>query len=349
MSYKLIDGRLQARALRQDIKARVGVLRELGWSQKLVSIAVGGIEATALYVRNQQRACSDVGIAFEDRSYSSDVTQQEMRAAISALNVDPRVTGIILQRPVPSHLDLKYLQNAIHPDKDVEGMNAANIGNIVYGGSALGPCTARASVVLLKSTGLNLRGLEVVVVGHSEIVGKPIALQLMEEFATVTICHAETRNLAIHTRRAEALFVAVGKPGLITGEMVKPGRRCHRHWHQPGGEPDSGRRGLRERRRRCGVDHAGAGRRRPDDRGDPAEQHGAGGGETAQELRRGDGRERAFVNSVRAWGCHRRRSSAQARARLPVTCRSDGGVDSLGRYGHLDVLHPSGSARLRWR
>jgi methylenetetrahydrofolate dehydrogenase (NADP+)/methenyltetrahydrofolate cyclohydrolase len=223
MSYKLIDGRLQARALRADIKARVGVLREVGWSQRLVSIAVGDIEATALYVRNQQRACTDVGIAFEDRSYSSDVTQQEMRAAISALNVDPRVTGIILQRPVPSHLDLKYLQNAIHPDKDVEGMNAANIGNIVYGGSTLGPCTARASVALLKSTGLNMRGLEVVVVGHSEIVGKPIALQLMEEFATVTICHVETRNLAIHTRRAEALLVAVGKPGLITGDMVKPG------------------------------------------------------------------------------------------------------------------------------
>jgi methylenetetrahydrofolate dehydrogenase (NADP+)/methenyltetrahydrofolate cyclohydrolase len=137
--------------------------------------------------------------------------------------VDPRVTGIILQRPLPRHLDLKRLQNAIHPDKDVEGMNAANIGAIVYGGSTLGPCTARASVALLKSTGLNLRGLEVVIVGHSEIVGKPIALLLMEEFATVTICHHETRNLAIHTRRAEALFVAVGRAGLISGEMVKPG------------------------------------------------------------------------------------------------------------------------------
>ncbi|MBV9582524.1 MAG: bifunctional 5,10-methylenetetrahydrofolate dehydrogenase/5,10-methenyltetrahydrofolate cyclohydrolase [Chloroflexi bacterium] len=223
MSYKLIDGRLLARGLRAEIRARVGVLRELGWNQRLVSIAVGGIEATALYVRNQQRACAQVGIEFEDRAYGADVTQQELRAAISALNVDPRVTGIILQRPLPMHLDLKFLQNSIHPDKDVEGMHAANIGNIVYGGSALGPCTARASVALLKSTGLDLRGLEVVVVGHSEIVGKPIALQLMEEFATVTICHHETRNLAIHTRRAEALFVAVGRPGLITGDMVKPG------------------------------------------------------------------------------------------------------------------------------
>jgi methylenetetrahydrofolate dehydrogenase (NADP+)/methenyltetrahydrofolate cyclohydrolase len=223
VSYKLIDGRAHARALRAEIGREVTVLNELGWSLKLVSIDAGGIEATALYVRNQQRACDDVGIAFEKRSYGHEVTQREMLAAIQALNVDPRVTGIILQRPLPKHLDLKSLQNAIHPDKDVEGMNASNIGNIVYGGSALGPCTARASVALLKTTGLTLRGLEVVVVGHSEIVGKPIALQLMEEFATVTICHHETRNLGVHTRRAEALFVAVGRAGLITGEMVKPG------------------------------------------------------------------------------------------------------------------------------
>src|SRR5919204_2695680 len=223
MSYKLIDGRVHAKALRAQISKEVAVLQELGWSQKLVSIDVGGIDATALYIRNQQRACTEVGIAFEKRSYPNEVTERELLAAIQALNVDPRVTGIILQRPLPKHLDLKYLQNAIHPDKDVEGMNAANIGNIVYGGSTLGPCTARASVALLRSTGLDLRGLEVVVVGHSEIVGKPIALELMEEFATVTNCHHETRNLPIHTRRAEALFVAVGKAGLIRGDMVKPG------------------------------------------------------------------------------------------------------------------------------
>jgi methylenetetrahydrofolate dehydrogenase (NADP+)/methenyltetrahydrofolate cyclohydrolase len=223
VSYKLIDGRAHAKALRADISKQVAVLQELGWPQRLVSIDVSGIEAAALYIRNQQRACAEVGIAFERRSYPPEVTERELLAAIQALNVDPRVTGIILQRPLPKHLDLKYLQNAIHPDKDVEGMNAANIGNIVYGGSTLGPCTARASVALLKTTGLSLRGLEVVVVGHSEIVGKPIALELMEEFATVTICHHETRNLAIHTRRAEALFVAVGKAGLIRGDMVKPG------------------------------------------------------------------------------------------------------------------------------
>jgi methylenetetrahydrofolate dehydrogenase (NADP+)/methenyltetrahydrofolate cyclohydrolase len=223
MSYKLIDGKAQAQTLKAEIRQQVEALRELGWTHKLVSVGVAGIDATALYVRNQQRACAEVGITFEARAYGNDVTEREVLAVLQALNVDPRVTGIILQRPLPKHLNLNRLQNAIHPDKDVEGMNSANIGNIIYGGSTLGPCTARAAVALLKSTGLNLRGLEVVVVGHSEIVGKPIALLLMEELATVTICHHETRNLAVHTRRAEALFVAVGKAGLITGDMVKPG------------------------------------------------------------------------------------------------------------------------------
>ena len=223
MSHKLIDGRAQARVLHAEIRERAAILKDLGWTQKLVSVDVGGGPATARYIRNQQRACDDVGIPFENRSYPGDVSEREMLAAIQSLNADPRVTGMILQRPLPKHLDLKRLQNAIHPDKDVEGMNSANIGNIIYGGSTLGPCTARASVALLKSTGLHLHGLEVVIVGHSEIVGKPIALLLMEELATVTICHHGTRNLAMHTRRAEALFVAVGKAGLITGEMVRPG------------------------------------------------------------------------------------------------------------------------------
>jgi len=124
---------------------------------------------------------------------------------------------------VPNTLDLEELENAIHHIKDVEGMSSSNIGNIVYGDSSLGPCTSLASVELLRSTGLNLRGLEVVVVGHSEIVGKPIALLLVEELATVTICHHGTRNLTYHTRQADALIVAVGKPGLITADMVKPG------------------------------------------------------------------------------------------------------------------------------
>lgn len=223
MSHKLIKGKAYADAIKDEVRARVAALQRAGWSPYLVSIDIGGNPAVSLYINNQQRACDQVGIKFENRHYPGEITQMEMLAAIYALNVDPRVTGIILQRPVPAHLDLEALQNAIHSSKDVEGMTATNIGKIVFGDSQLGPCTSLASVHLLRSLGLNLRGLEVVVVGHSEIVGKPIALLLLEELATVTVCHHGTHNLLQHTRRADALFVAVGKPGLITGDMVKPG------------------------------------------------------------------------------------------------------------------------------
>ena len=223
MSHKIIDGKKHARVIKDEVRSRVSSLQELGWQPHLVSIDIGDSAAASLFIKNQQKACAEVGIEYENRHYPATITQREMLAAIHALNADPRVTGIILQRPVPKTSDLEALENAIHPSKDVEGMSSANIGNIVYGDSSLGPCTSLACVELLRTTGLNLRGLEVVVVGHSEIVGKPVALLLVEELATVTICHHGTRNLTYHTRQADALFVAVGKPGLITGEMVKPG------------------------------------------------------------------------------------------------------------------------------
>jgi methylenetetrahydrofolate dehydrogenase (NADP+)/methenyltetrahydrofolate cyclohydrolase len=223
MSHKIIDGKKQAQIVKDEVQARVSKLKDLGWQPRLISIDVGDSAAVSLYIKNQQRAAAKVGIEFEHHHYPGNITQREMLAAIQTLNVDPRVTGIILQRPVSHTLDLEELENTIHHIKDVEGMSSSNIGNIVYGDSSLGPCTSLASVELLRSTGLNLRGLEVVVVGHSEIVGKPVALLLVEELATVTICHHGTRNLTYHTRQADALFVAVGKPGLITADMVKPG------------------------------------------------------------------------------------------------------------------------------
>ena len=146
-----------------------------------------------------------------------------MHAAILNLNADPQVTGVILQRPIPDGLPIQQLQSAIHPLKDVEGMHPASIGNIVYRNLELGPCTAMAAVELLRQTGVSLEGLEATVIGHSEIVGKPIAFLLMAEGATVTVCHHLTREVAVHTRRADAVFVAVGKPGLVKGEMLKPG------------------------------------------------------------------------------------------------------------------------------
>jgi len=223
MPHKIIDGKKHAQVVKDDVRTRVAGLKELGWQPRLVSVDIGESAAASLFIKNQRRACEEVNIDYENRHYPASMTQREALAAIHALNADPRVTGIILQRPVPPALDLEQLENAMHPTKDVEGMSSANIGNIVYGDSSLGPCTSLASVELLRTTGLHLRGLEVVVVGHSEIVGKPVALLLVEELATVTICHHGTRNLGYHTRQADAVFVAVGKPGLITADMIKPG------------------------------------------------------------------------------------------------------------------------------
>ena len=222
-SYKLLKGSEVSKPLRAEITERVTWLRERGWTPRLASLEIGHSDASALYIRNQKRLASKLGIEFENRPFSHDISNREMLAAIRSMNADPRVTGIILQRPVPPHIDLQKIQEAISPQKDVEGMHPANIGKVVYDDFVLGPCTSLASVELLKATGLEMRGLEVVVVGHSEIVGKPIALHLMADLATVTICHHGTRNLTTHTRRADAVFVAVGKAGLITGDMIKPG------------------------------------------------------------------------------------------------------------------------------
>ncbi len=223
MSYKLLKGKEITQDLRDETGRQAVSLREQGWIPRLASLEIGENPAAALYIRNQGRVAATVGIEFENRKYPQEITQREMLAAIQAMNVDPHVTGIIVQRPVPIHLDLKQLQLAIAPSKDVEGMNPTNIGKVVYDDFVLGPCTSQASVKLLKATGLEMKGLEVVIVGHSEIVGKPIALHLLAQLATVTVCHHGTRNLLNHTRRAEALFVAVGKAGLITGDMIKPG------------------------------------------------------------------------------------------------------------------------------
>lgn len=223
MSHKILNGKAVAQSILDRVREQAVVLIEQGWIPRLYSIQIGHSPAIDMYVRNQRRTCEKVGIQFEHRTFEETITQQEMLAAITAQNVDPRISGIILQRPVPAHLNLAELQMAIHPSKDVEGMHPSNIGKVVYGDYILGPCTSLASVELLRSTGLSLQGMEVVIVGHSEIVGKPIALHMLDDLATITICHHGTRNLSHHTRRADALFVAVGKPGLITGDMVKPG------------------------------------------------------------------------------------------------------------------------------
>ena len=223
MSANILDGKEIAREILEEVSAEVSELKTSGWDPKLISIKVGENPSVDLYIRNQRLKAEKVGIIFEEKDYPHDISTNELQAAITNFNVDPKVTGIFLQRPAPESISIKTLQKAIHPLKDVEGMHPTSIGNIVYNELELGPCTAMASVELLRRTSQDLKGLEVVVIGHSEIVGKPIAFLLMAEGATVTVCHHMTKDVADHSRRADAVFVAVGKPNLITADMLKSG------------------------------------------------------------------------------------------------------------------------------
>ena len=218
--HRIIDWRAVARAILDDCAAYTADQTELG---RLVSICIGDIPEIDVYVRNQARGAKHANLPFEQVNWASDISQDEAKLAIQAMNDDPSVLGIIIQRPVPDHINVRSLQSAVHPLKDVEGMNPASIGNIVYSDVALAPCTAAASVELVKATGLPMEGLEVVMIGHSEIVGKPAAMLLMAEGATVTVCHHMTRSVAMHSRRADVVVVAVGKAHFIGPDMIKPG------------------------------------------------------------------------------------------------------------------------------
>lgn len=221
--HRLLDGKAVRKKILEQVAERVQGLAAQHALGKLVSISIGHHDEVAIYIRGQASAAATVGIPFEQQVWPESTTQEECKARIVKMNDDPSVLGVFLQRPVPSHINVRSLQSAIHPLKDVEGMNPASIGNIVYNDLALAPCTAAASVQLIRETGLSLDGLEVVMIGHSEIVGKPAAFMLMAEGATVTVCHHMTRSVAAHSRRADAVLVAVGIPKFLKADMVKPG------------------------------------------------------------------------------------------------------------------------------
>ncbi len=221
--HRLLDGRALRDRILVDVAERVRRAEAAHAIGRLVSVSVGEHKEAAVYVRGQASAAKRVGLRFDHETWPSTLTQDECKARLVAMNDDPGVLGVILQRPVPAHIHGRSLASAIHPFKDLEGMNPASIGDIVYNDLTLAPCTAAASVELIKATGLTLHGLEVVMIGHSEIVGKPIAFMLMAEGATVTVCHHLTRSVAAHSRRADAVLVAVGKPKFLKADMVKPG------------------------------------------------------------------------------------------------------------------------------
>src|SRR3954449_4718901 len=223
MSAQIIDGAAFAARIKQDVAARVRELKEKGHAVNLTALLVGATPAGELYAQRQGEGCRAVGIDYTLLKFPDTITQRELKHEIRRLNRDPAVTGIMMHLPLPGHLDPARLQYEIDVVKDVEGVNPANIGYVVYGHTLIAPCTALAVIELIKSTGCAIRGAEAVVVGASEIVGKPIALLLADQMATVTLCHIATRDLREHTRRAGVLVVAVGKPGLIGADDVRAG------------------------------------------------------------------------------------------------------------------------------
>ncbi len=223
MPATIIDGTAIANRIKEQVRQQVQAHTEAGRPVYLVAVLVGASPAGELFAERQKQACNAVGIDYQLITLPSDSTFEQVSQTISKLNHDPAVTGIMLHLPLPPHLDATELQYRIDPLKDVEGVNPANIGYVVYGHTLIAPFTALAVIELIHSTGVELRGAEVTVVGASQIVGRPIGLLLTQQMATVTTCHIATRDLKLHTRRADILVAAAGKAGLITADHVKPG------------------------------------------------------------------------------------------------------------------------------
>jgi methylenetetrahydrofolate dehydrogenase (NADP+)/methenyltetrahydrofolate cyclohydrolase len=223
MSAKIIDGKGISIAIRQELKERVARLKEKGVVPSLTVILVGDDPGSQVYVRNKERACQEAGMTGRVIRMSAETTREELLTEIRKVNEDDSVHGLLVQLPLPKHLNEAEIICAIAPEKDVDGLHPMTQGFLMSGAPAALPCTPRGCIELLHRAGVPLKGAEAVVVGRSVMVGKPMALLLLRENATVTMCHSRTKNLAEVTRRADVLVVAIGKPNLITGDMIKPG------------------------------------------------------------------------------------------------------------------------------
>ncbi|MEJ2393731.1 MAG: bifunctional methylenetetrahydrofolate dehydrogenase/methenyltetrahydrofolate cyclohydrolase FolD [Candidatus Thiodiazotropha sp.] len=223
MTARIIDGKALAKSLRQKFRKRVEALIAKGVRPGLAVILVGENPASKVYVGNKVKACEECGVESFRHSLSADEPEAELLALIQRLNADPSVHGILVQLPLPPHIDVRRVLEAIAVDKDVDGFHLYNVGGLVVGNSIFPPCTPYGVELLLETTGVDVAGKNVVIVGASNIVGKPMALMLLQKEATVTVCHARTRDLAQHTILADILIVAAGKPGLIVPQMVRQG------------------------------------------------------------------------------------------------------------------------------
>lgn len=223
MSAKLLEGKTIAAGIKETLKKEI---ESLGKKLVLASILIGENAGAESYCKSQSKTAEALGIEYRLEKLPADIAQAGLVDFIKKLNNDVNVNGIIIQMPLPKQIDAKSISSFISPDKDIEGMHPQNLGKVLMGKAKIAPCTASAAFALIEATGVKLYGKEVVIVGHSEIVGKPLSLLLLEKFATTTVCHigtSEAGKLVDHVKNAEILVVAVGKAGLIKGEWVKEG------------------------------------------------------------------------------------------------------------------------------
>ena len=221
---KIIDGKALSASIRQQLKVKAERFEnERGRKVGLAVVLAGDNAASQVYVRNKITACEETGIKSFAYYLSSSVTQNELLELINALNSDPAIDGILVQLPLPAGLDENFILSTIDPKKDVDGFHAVNAGNLLLGNRCLAACTPSGIIELIKSTGVEISGKHAVVIGRSNIVGKPIALLLLQNNATVTICHSKTEKLKDITRTADILVVAIGRKEFVTGDMVKDG------------------------------------------------------------------------------------------------------------------------------
>jgi len=224
MPANIIDGKAVAASMRQVAAGRAAdFTSKFGRAPGLAVVIVGDDPASRVYVNNKKKACAECGIYSEEHALPASTTEEQLLQLVKSLNDDANIDGILVQLPIPDHIDEDKVIEAINPAKDVDGFHPINVGNLVVGKPALRPCTPAGIMELIKRTGVELKGKHAVVVGRSNIVGKPVALMLLAEHATVTICHSRTKALPSVCREADVLVAAVGKPEMIKGDWVKPG------------------------------------------------------------------------------------------------------------------------------
>ena len=223
MTAQLIDGNALSRQLRTEVATRAQALKAKGITPGLAVILVGDNPASQVYVRNKVKACEDSGLHSVLEKYDADLNEAALLARVEALNNDPAIHGILVQLPLPEHIDAQKVIEAISPAKDVDGFHIASAGALMTGMPGFWPCTPYGCMKMLESIGYDLRGKHAVVIGRSNIVGKPMALMLLQKDATVTICHSRTKDLKAQTLQADVIVAAVGKQKVPTADMVKPG------------------------------------------------------------------------------------------------------------------------------